>query len=152
MQATYKSITKSDIEVMVSMMQKFYAIDNYPMNSELSKKLLAEFIADEKLGKAWLISTENGIAGYVILTFVFSFEYGGTIAFLDELFLMEEARGKGIGKQAIDFIQQEAKKSGLKLIYLEVEPRNEKAKRLYISSDFEMHNRKFMKYKINDKS
>ena len=152
MRATYKFITESDIGVVVSMMQEFYAIDNYPINPELSKKLFIEFIADAKLGKAWLISTENGIAGYVILTFVFSFEYGGTIAFLDELFLKEEARGKGIGRQTIGFIQREAGKSGLKLIYLEVEPNNEKAQRLYLSSDFEMHNRKFMKYKTNDKT
>ena len=130
------------------MMQDFYAIDNYPIDAETSKKLFQEFINDGKSGKAWLICSENEIVGYVILTFVFSFEYKGKIAFLDELYLSEKARGKGIGKKAIAFIQEEARKLQLKIIYLEVESHNENAQKLYLASDFTVHPRKLMKYLV----
>jgi len=134
------------------LMQDFYAIDGYPMDIEASKKLFAEFLLDGNLGKAWLIFLENEIVGYAILTFVFSFEYGGRIAFLDELYIKEEARGKGIGKNTIAFVQEQARKAQLKIIYLEVEPHNEKAQQLYLSSQFEMHKRKLMRYKTNYKN
>ena len=145
---TFKPLEIADMEVITQMMQDFYAIDNYPMDVEVAKKLFQEFISNEHLGKSWLIYSENEIAGYIILTFIFSFEYGGKIAFVDELFIKENARGKGIGKEAIQFIQKEVPKLSLNLLYLEVEPHNENAQKLYLAHDFELHNRKLMKYKV----
>lgn len=145
---TFKPLEKVDIPTITQMMQDFYAIDNYPMDVEKSKKLFQEFITNENLGKSWLIFFENEIVGYIILTFIFSFEYGGKIAFIDELFIKETARGKGFGKEAIQFIQGEVPKLSLKLLYLEVETHNENAQKLYLAHDFELHNRKLMKYKV----
>ena len=143
----FRPITTSDIDVMVQMMQEFYAIDNYPIDAEISKDLFQDFITNENLGKAWLISSDNEVVGYVILTFIFSFEYQGKIAFLDELYLSEKARGKGIGNQAVTFIIEQSKKLSLKLIYLEIENHNQNAQKLYIASGFELHNRRLMAYK-----
>ena len=145
---TFKPLEISDISIITQMMQDFYAIDNYPIDVEVTKTLFQEFISNEHLGKSWLIYSENEIVGYIILTFIFSFEYGGKIAFVDELFIKETARGKGFGKEAIQFIQSEVPKLSLKLLYLEVEPHNENAQKLYLAHDFEFHNRKLMKYKV----
>ena len=110
---TFKPLDIRDISIITSMMQDFYAIDNYPIDIEVSKKLFQEFISDENLGKAFLIChSDEGrtseLVGYVILIYVFSFEYKGRIAFLDELYIKESYRGKGIGKQTIDFIKEQA--------------------------------------------
>jgi ribosomal protein S18 acetylase RimI-like enzyme len=145
----FKTLTLSDIETVVSMMEEFYAIDNYPISVDVSKALFKEFISNENLGKAWLIVSDNEIVGYIILTVIFSFEYQGKIAFLDELYVTEKARGKGIGSKAIEFIKGESHKLSLNLIYLEVEAHNENAQKLYLANGFESHNRQLMKYKIN---
>ncbi len=145
---TFKTLEISDIDIITVMMEDFYAIDNYPIEAQATKKMFQEFISNENFGKAWLIYADNKIAGYVILTYIFSFEYGGKIAFVDELFIKESARGKGIGKETIQFVQQESPKLSLKLLYLEVENHNENAQKLYIAQDFGFHNRKLMKYKI----
>lgn len=142
---TFKPLETSEIDIILPMMQSFYAIDGYPIDIEISRKLFEDFIADVKLGRAWFIYFDDEIVGYVILTFVFSFEYKGTIAFLDELYLNEKSRGKGIGKQVVDFIYQEAVALSLRIIYLEVEGHNEAAQKLYLSKDFMIHNRKLMK-------
>ncbi len=143
---SFRPVTSQDIDTIVSLMQDFYAIDSYPIDPEQSKLLFQTFISNENLGKAWLIYHNNEIAGYVIVTFVFSFEYGGTIAFLDELYLTEKVRGKGIGKLAVQFIQTEALKLKLKIIYLEVEEHNENAQKLYLAQKFAVHHRKLMQY------
>ena len=127
---SFKPLEIIDSSSITQMMQDFYAIDNYPIDVEVAKNLFQEFISNEHLGKSWLIYSENEIVGYIILTYIFSFEYGGKIAFLDELFIKETARGKGIGKEAIQFIQREVPKLSLKLLYLEVEPHNENAQKL----------------------
>lgn len=142
---TFRPIQTSDIDTIVPMMQEFYSIDNYPIDIAISKALFLEFIENPHLGKAWLIYSDEEIVGYIILTFVFSFEYKGTIAFLDELYISDKARGKGIGKKALDFIHQEALSLSLKIIYLEIENHNEIAQKLYLSKDFAVHNRSLMK-------
>ena len=143
----FKPLVVTDIDTIVTMMKAFYAIDNYPIDKEKSKTLFQEFISNEDLGKSWLILSDQEIVGYVILTFVFSFEYQGKIAFLDELYLNEKARGKGIGSQAVTFVLEQSKKLSLQLIYLEIENHNQNAQKLYIANGFELHNRKLMAYK-----
>ncbi|OAB28035.1 Acetyltransferase, GNAT family [Flavobacterium fryxellicola] len=143
----FKPAALCDIESIVLLMQDFYAIDNYPIDIEVSKSLFRDFISNENLGRSWLIISDNEVVGYVILTFIFSFEYQGKIAFLDELYLTKNARGKGIGKLTIAFILEESSKLALQLIYLEIENHNQNAQKLYLASGFELHNRKLMAYK-----
>jgi ribosomal protein S18 acetylase RimI-like enzyme len=147
----FEPLTTARIGIIVKMMKDFYAIDNYPIEKTITTSLFEEFIADQKLGKAFLLlNTEEGkkeeVIGYIILTFIFSFEYKGKIAFLDELYIKEAFRGKGIGSNAILFIKEEVKKLDLQLLYLEVEKHNENGQKLYLANGFEWHNRKFMKY------
>jgi ribosomal protein S18 acetylase RimI-like enzyme len=145
---TFQNLQKSQIDSIVSMMQDFYAIDNYPIHIEESKQLFETFIANPNLGKAWLIYNDEEVIGYVILTFIFSFEYKGILAFLDELYIKKEHQGKGFGKQAVQFIQQESSQLNVKMLYLEVEQHNENAQKLYLAHDFEVHNRKILKHKL----
>lgn len=49
---TFKPLEKADIPTITQMMQDFYAIDNYLMDIEESKKLFQEFITNENLGKS----------------------------------------------------------------------------------------------------
>ena len=130
------------------MMQEFYAIDDYSMDIDLSKKLFEEFIGNENLGRSYLIYDNIEIVGYAICTFIFSFEYKGRMAFFEELYIRECARGQGIGNKAVDFIKQEAAKYNVKMMYLEVENHNEIAQTLYLANDFVIHNRKIMKFKF----
>ena len=145
-QATYKPFEVADAPVVVAMMQEFYAIDDYPIDAAVAKGLFFEFIENESLGRGWALLLDGQVAGYAILTFVFSFEYKGRIAFLDELFIIPSARGNGLGKQALDFITGQAKEFSVKVIYLEIERHNEAARKLYLSKGFTLHNRGLMKF------
>jgi ribosomal protein S18 acetylase RimI-like enzyme len=149
MATTYKPVSASDIDLLVAMMHEFYAIDGYSINEHRSRELLTGLIANETQGKLWLILADGDVIGYVILTFVISFEFGGTIAFVDELYVSDRARGKGIGTETVAFIKNEATLLGVKMLYLEVEHHNTIAQKLYLSAGFELHKLKFMQLKIN---
>lgn len=140
----FHALQLSDIEIIVPLMQEFYAIDNYPMDAETTTKLFQTFIENENLGQAWLISHNNEILGYVILTYIFSFEYQGRIAFLDELYLNEKARNKGIGKATMAFVHEHARQKELRMLYLEIESHNNIAKNLYLASNFSIHKRQIL--------
>lgn len=149
MEAIFKPIEVQDIPVVIAMMEEFYAIDNYPIDTNVSRGLMHEFLENETLGRGWLILKDNEPVGYVIMTFVFSFEYKGRIAFLDELFISPTTRGLGFGKQALDFLTEQAKALSVKIIYLEIEGHNTVAQKLYLSKGYEIHNRGLMKLVVN---
>jgi len=144
----FSPVLHSDLDLVVAMMAEFYAIDGYPIDRNVSHRMLSEFINEEKSGKAWLIRSESDVVGYVILTFVTSFEFKGKIAFIDELYIRESARGTGIGKAAVEFIKAEARQHNVNMLYLEVEHHNTVASNLYTSAGFETHRRKFMQFPI----
>ena len=143
-----KLISPHQIDVVIEMMKKFYSIDQYPFYENKTRENLKNFIHNPELGRLWLIYADEIIIGYVVLTFGFSFEYGGRDAFIDELFIEAEFRGKGIGKTVIDFITVEAKKLEVQSIHLEVENHNERGNALYLKSRFEGKNRQLLTKKI----
>lgn len=137
----FRIFTRQDIPAIVDMMRQFNAIDDYPFNEKERNENLELLLANSNYGCLWVIQFNAEIAGYMFLGFGFSFEFKGRDAFVDELFIRPEFRGKGIGNQAIDFVISEAKRLGIKVLHLEAEKHNEQALRLYRNKGFKDHNR-----------
>ncbi|UZR99224.1 GNAT family N-acetyltransferase [Chondrinema litorale] len=131
METQFKLAAEEDIPLVLDMMKDFNEIYNYPFDAELGSINLNKLINNKELGRFWIIYQGGLIAGYVALTFGFSFEYKGRDAFIDELFLKESFRNKGIGKQTMEFLEKQAIDLDLGAIHMEVERENDKAMRLY---------------------
>lgn len=140
--------TKNDIDLILNYMEAFYAIDDYPFEVAKSKANLEEFIANESLGLMFLVHNVSKSIGYLAMTFGYSFEYGGRDAFIDELFLVEEARGKGHGSQIMNLLEDQAKTHKVKAIHLEVEPHNVKGSRIYDKAGYASNDRTLMTKKM----
>jgi GNAT superfamily N-acetyltransferase len=97
---------------------------------------MRRLIADPSLGRAWLMEVETQPAGYVVLTLGYSIEFGGVAAFVDELFVAREHRGRGTGTRTLELIVDEARKLDVAILLLEVTQTNELAKRLYRRAGF----------------
>lgn len=136
----------NEIDALMPMMKDFYAIDNYPFDTELTRKNFEIFINNSNLGQCFLLKDDSRIVGYMILNFLFSFEFGGMMCFLDELYVKPEAQGKKYGGKAVEFAQNFAKEKDLKMMFLEIENHNERAMHLYKKLGFEMHKRSIMTY------
>ena len=134
---------------LLQMMEDFYAIDGYEFDKDQTKQNLHDFGSNPALGRLFLIRADHDIAGYIVLAFGFSFEYGGRDAFIDELYIKSSFRGSGIGKMAMDYALQEARNNGIKVVHLEVEAHNEKAQGLYRSIGFQENDRKLMHIQLD---
>lgn len=146
-EAYIEKLQEKNIEDIIGMMRDFYAIDNYPFKETETRDNFHKFCANPELGQAFLLfNNEHEIIGYVIMAYLFSFEFGGRIAFLDELFLTEKVRGQGYGKVAVDFVKEFAAEKQLKVVMLEIERHNRNAYDLYISKGFKEHYRNLMIY------
>ncbi|KFC20464.1 GNAT family N-acetyltransferase [Chryseobacterium sp. FH1] len=134
----------TDIPELSQMMKDFYAIDLYRFDEKLTTENFQKFINEEKYGDCFKILFEGQIAGYIILVKYFSFEFGGEILFLDELFIKPEFQGKSLGKRALEFVKDYSVENSFKVVLLEIENHNDKAKKLYEHYGFQNHKRSLM--------
>ncbi|GEM62048.1 hypothetical protein SF1_00300 [Sphingobacterium faecium NBRC 15299] len=147
---TFEKLTFENIDTIVAMMQDFYAIDGYDIDAQVSQENFKTFLDDERLGQSWLIKENDLVLGYIIVVYFFSFEFKGRVALLDELYLNADARGKGVGRKAVEFVKEYVQNQSCKLVLLEVEPHNIPAQKLYESQGFDFHPRNIMRYSIKN--
>src|SRR5690348_1265035 len=92
----------------------------------------------------WLIEDEHQAVGYLVLTVCFSLEFAGRFCLVDELFVSEESRGRGLGTQALEFATSWCRSQGMQALRLEVWTGNSGAIRLYERAGFALEERHLM--------
>jgi ribosomal protein S18 acetylase RimI-like enzyme len=140
----FRTATFEDIEMVLPLMREFYEFESIRYDAERALKLLSELLRDSHNGRLIIIGAESDIAGYLILGFGFSVEFGGRDALLDELFIRTEFRGRGFGTAGIDFAISLCKSEGIEALHLEADHFNERAHDLYLRLGFKDHKRHLM--------
>ena len=79
---------------------------------------------------AYLISYNETVVGYGLLSFTYSNEAGGMVVWLEEIYIREAYRGKGLGNEYLHFVSDTYREKAAWL-RLEIAPQNDRAKRLY---------------------
>jgi ribosomal protein S18 acetylase RimI-like enzyme len=85
-----------------------------------------------------------GCPRVVVVTYGFSLEYHGRDALVDEFFLRPEFRGRGVGRQALEFVAEFCRAQDISAVHLAVDHANERAQRVYRQFGFEQHERFIM--------
>jgi ribosomal protein S18 acetylase RimI-like enzyme len=62
------------------------------------QRQLDAFLANPGYGCGWLATHAGSAVGYLLCTLAYSFEHGGLMAEIDELFVSAEYRRRGIGQ------------------------------------------------------
>lgn len=106
-------------------------------------------LAGDPLVRVWVIELDGAPVGYLALSLGFSIEVGGRDALIDELYLEEAARGRGVGRRALAFAEQECRKLGVRRICLEVERHNQDARRIYERAGFRDHDRSLLSRRLD---
>jgi diamine N-acetyltransferase len=138
-------------DVVIGMMQALEDADpgTTPFDEAQRRAIFDRFVRDNTYGKAWLIACDEKYVGYVVLTVSFSFEYRGYDAFIDELYIAEEYRQKGIGRRAMEFVEIAAAELDVNAIHLEVSHGNDPAIGLYKRVGYVDNNRFLMTKWLN---
>ncbi|HAA11631.1 MAG TPA: GNAT family N-acetyltransferase [Cytophagales bacterium] len=141
-------IIPQDATEILGMMEAFYALDDYPFDRDMAEQNLNKLLVEEYLGRLWLVQVGNKVAGYLALTFGFSLEYGGRDAFIDEIYLKDEFRGKGVGTHLIKQVSEAAKALGVRALHLEVEVHNIAGNNLYRKAGFQSSGRSLLSKRL----
>jgi GNAT superfamily N-acetyltransferase len=134
----------SDADTILEMMHEYYAFDGHALDPLRAREALLAVLHEPSYGQAWLILDDEAPVGYIVLTLGYSLEYLGRDAFIDEFYLRESHRGKGWGKRALTFVEDQARSLGVRSIHLEVVRENTTAKEVYRKSGYADHDHYLM--------
>lgn len=128
----------TDRKSLNTLFSEFYASHAvlHSIPQRFHETALDELFSARSTQRAYLLEDGEKAVGYALLSEKFSHEAGGTELWLEELYLREGARGKGLGSAFFRFLLDMAAKEGIARVRLEVEPDNTRAAALYTRLGF----------------
>jgi GNAT superfamily N-acetyltransferase len=98
--------------------------------------LLAQALADPARAAAWLAEAGGVPVGYLLAVLLFSLEHGGTMAEIDELFVVPAARGAGAGVALVRAAEEALRRLGVHRLQLQLGVANERGRAFYRRAGF----------------
>jgi ribosomal protein S18 acetylase RimI-like enzyme len=144
MQVEVRRAEGTDVPEVHSLMRAYYAEDGYPFVSDRALAALHQLVEDRALGDVWLLIAGGVVAGYCAVAFGFSLEYQGRDAFVDELYVRPELRGRGHAARLMDRAEQGCREAGVNALHLEVETDKPDTYAWYRRRGFRDHARRLM--------
>jgi GNAT superfamily N-acetyltransferase len=141
MEPSFRIAGTSDADALVEMMRDFNAHERIAFDEREVRAVLAQLFADDPPGLACLVLLGGEVAGYFVLAFGFSVEFRGRDAFIDELFIKDAHRGRGLGAAALRHAEGLCRGRGVRALHLEVERGNVRAQSVYRRAGFLDHDR-----------
>lgn len=127
-----------DLRDYLTMAGDFYGGDAtlFPVSRTQLELTFRQSIQKNPLMRGLLIEEDGKTAGYGLLAFYWSCEAGGLVVQLEELYFLEEFRGRGLGKRYFQWIFDQYPQAAR--FRLEVCEKNPRAKALYERLGFEV--------------
>ena len=133
-----RKFVPEDREDYIRFSTEFYnssAVDK-PVPREHCEQGFDEMMRSDVYVQGYMLVCDGNNVGYCVTMKTYSVEAGGITIWIDELFVLEEYRSKGLGRELFKYIEENGDKK-LRRIRLEVELENGRAISLYKKMGFE---------------
>lgn len=131
-----RKMTESDRVAVVEMMRTFYHSPAVWTNGseEIYNNDITACVSDNPYAEGFIFEEETKILGYGMIAKSFSTEFGKLCIWIEDLYLKEEYRGKGIGSSFFAYLEKEYPNT---IMRLEVEEDNTRAVAVYRKNGYE---------------
>ena len=128
-----------DAGTFFGMTELFYASDAvlHPIPQKYHIDTFNEIMNSDVYIEGYIFMYQNTPAGYAIIAKTYSHEAGGITLWIDELYVLDEFRSKGLGREFFAYLKKETGPSAVRL-RLEVESDNRRAIEFYKKMGFDM--------------
>jgi RimJ/RimL family protein N-acetyltransferase len=144
-----RAASEMDLPALLEMIRDFFAWERIPFDAAQVEPALRMLISSSELGHAWLLQIDQETVGYAVVTFGFDLEFNGRDAFLTDFYLKPSWRDRGMGQCALALVVAKAKDAGVHALHLLVDPKNQRALRVYERCGFEASHRVAMTKRID---
>jgi ribosomal protein S18 acetylase RimI-like enzyme len=127
-----------DAQAILPLMAAFNAAEHIAWRPEPMGAALRHLLQNPNVGLALVACEQNSsqLIGYGLATFGYDIEFAGPDAFVTELFVSPEVRGRGLGRQLLDALIERLRERGTSAAHLVVRPENTEARTLYRTRGF----------------
>ncbi len=137
-------LDETAVLTVLALMRVFYAHENFVFDPDASGRMLRHLLAHPEQGAVFFARAAHSAVGYLVLTHCYSLEFGGPFVLLDEIFLLPDAQGKGLGKRLLDVAASYCRDHGADCLRLEVQKKNHRAINVYHEYGFRTEDRFLM--------
>ncbi len=128
--------TSADIDRLLPMVAAYHDFERIEKDDEHRRAAIEPLLDGAPHGAIWMVGPNMAPVGYVAVSFGWSIEIGGLDGFIDEFWIREKVRGRGMGTEALAALKATLRKAGVKALHLEVSAENSRATRLYEAAGF----------------
>lgn len=132
-----RKYSEADRDTVLEMMKEFYkspaVCHDIPLKNMLTT--LDEAQNNSPYMDIYILEYDKKPAGYALNAYTYSNEAGGKVVWIEEIFIRGEYRGKGLGREYLQYIKDNY--GEFARIRLEVEDSNDGATRLYKREGFQ---------------
>jgi len=131
----FRKINPEDHSEFMQMAREFYAseavLGNIP--DTFHQQTFDELMRSDVYAECYIFEYDGRTAGYAMLNKTFNHEVGGTVLWLEELYVRPEFQCCGLGSSFIEWMTENIPAARYRL---ETEPENERAAALYTRKGF----------------
>ena len=137
MDSIIRAITAVDKPCVMEMMRVFYASEAVLSNGseEIFENDVQACLDASPYLEGYVFEEAGALQGYAMVAKSFSTEFGKPCVWIEDLYIKEAHRGRGIGSLFLRYIEE---KYPMAVLRLEVEQENERAVRVYEKCGFEV--------------
>lgn len=125
-------LSLSDTDRLLPLIETYWLHDNI-VGYERSRlrRQLTEFLSEPAYGCGWLATSRDVAVGYLLCSLLYSFEHGGLMAEIDELFVALPNRRQGIGQALLGRARTKLAARGCHHLQMQVADDNAEAQGFY---------------------
>lgn len=136
----------ADLDRLLPMVAAYHAEEGIKSDEAFRRAAVQPLLEGSPHGAIWFIGPRMSPVGYLCASFGWSIELGGMDGFIDEIWIREKVRGRGMGSEAIAALQKALAETDLKALHLEVAD-GSPAERLYHRAGFRRRNFSLMTWR-----
>lgn len=126
----------ADLEQLLPLVVAFHADSGRGADASDPREAVLPLLEGSPHGAVWLIGPRRAPVGYVAVSFGWSMEHGGVRAMIDEIYVRQAVRGRGMGFEALNGIAKALGAGGVKVLHLAVDRADERTQRFYHRARF----------------
>lgn len=139
----------ADLDRLMPLVAGFHAHCGFKTDETHRQNALLPLLEGSPLGAIYMIGPNSAPVGYLAISFGWSIEFGGIEVTLDEFYVRERVRGRGMGSEALRSLIRVLQQYGVVAMALELNTLDATAQALYQRIGFDIRdNYSSMSYKF----
>jgi GNAT superfamily N-acetyltransferase len=127
---------RKDLSIVVSLLSEQLAEHSIPVPAQSLARAVEGVFEQPERGGVLLAWVDGLAAGVAYVSCVWAMEHGGRSAWLEELYVRPESRGKGTGEALLREVFRFCAERGCRAVDLEVEADHRRVESLYLRNGF----------------